>query len=131
MYGISLALPGGWIAAILQGELYGIEPLSRNDGRIYVTCRIANVGDVVQIKGEEIDLGFLRLRPTSSPVVEKNKVSVHGVVEGVGSHRYAYCTTVITEKNKAISFIALFEESAVLYYKGAANQISASVEDLL
>lgn len=129
-YGISLTLPDSWVTTVLLGEIYGIESLSRNDGRIHVNRRVANLEDIIDFNNHEIDLGYHRFRSVSIPCVENNKVFVHGIVEGIGFHSYAYNTTVVTEENNAISFIAMYEESAALYFQKAVKQLAYSVKVL-
>lgn len=129
-YGISLALPKEWIAASTMGELYGMEPLARNDGRIYVTGKVAAIADVIQSHADKLDLGFVKLQPTSIPIIDNNKVSIHGSVQGVGVHKCAYVTTIVTGNNKAITFAALFDEASALLYKSVVNGIADSVKDI-
>lgn len=129
-YGVSLTLPKGWMAATVLGELYGIEPLSRKDGRIYVTGKVAGISEVIRSHSETLDMGVVKLLPTSTPFVDRNQVSIHGSVRGVGTHKHAYVTTVVTENSKAITFAALFDESSALMFRGVVNDIADSVEDI-
>ena len=129
-YGISLELPKGWMAASVMGEVYGIEPLSQNDGRIYVTGKVAGIADVIRSHAETLDMGFIQLLPTSTPFVDNNQVSIHGSVQGVGVYKHAYVTTTVTKNNKAITFAALFDESSALMYRGVVNEVADSVKDI-
>jgi hypothetical protein len=129
-YGISLMLPNGWAAASILGELYGIEPLSRQSGRIYVTGRAASVAEVIRSHSVELDMGFVRILPASTPFVDKSQVSIHGLAQGVGPHQYAYVTTAITTKNNAITFAALFDESAALEFNTVVSELADSVKDI-
>jgi hypothetical protein len=129
-YGVSLTLPKGWMAASVLGELYGIEPRSRSDGRIYVTGKVAGIADVIRSHAETLDLGFVKLLPTSTPFVDHNQVSIHGSVQGVGVHKHAYVATAVTKNNKAITFAALFDESSALMFRSVVSEIADSVEDI-
>ena len=128
-YGISLALPKGWVAASVLGELYGIEPLNRKDGRIYVTGKVAGIADVIRSHAEIQDMGFIKLVPASTPFVDFNQVSVHASVQGVGQYKHAYVTTVVTDNNKAITFTAMFDESSSLMFRSVVLEIADSVKD--
>jgi hypothetical protein len=129
-YGVSLMLPDGWMAATILGEVYGIEPLERNDGLIYVTGREASVAEVIESYTYALDIGFVRLLPASKPFVDGNTVSIHCSAQGVGLHDHAYVTTATTPGNKAITFTALFDEAAALLYRGVASELADSVQDL-
>lgn len=129
-YGISLALPRGWVAAIQLGEIYGIEPVSRSDGRIYVMGQVADIADVIRKNSNELELGFVTLFPVSTPFVDKNQVSIHASVQGTSPHKYAYVTTTVTPENKAITLAALFDEPAALLFKAAVGDLSDSIKDL-
>lgn len=129
-YGISLNLPAGWVAASVLGELYGIEPQSRKDGRIYVTGKIAGMAEVIRSLSDTLDMGVVKLVPVSTPFVDHNQVSIHASVQGVGAHKHAYVTTVVTENRKAITFAALFDESSALMYRGVVSDIADSVKDI-
>ncbi|KPJ95510.1 MAG: hypothetical protein AMJ53_02595 [Gammaproteobacteria bacterium SG8_11] len=130
-YGISLVLPSGWMAATVLGELYGIEPLARKDGRIYVQSDIADVAEVIRSHAEGLDFGVVKLLPTSTPFVDKNQVSIHASVQGVGPHKLAYVSTVVTANRNAITFAAFFEEPAALFFKAVVSELADSVTDLI
>ncbi|WP_455205386.1 hypothetical protein [Kaarinaea lacus] len=130
-YGVSMLLPSGWIAASVLGEVYGIESMLQKNGRVYVSGQNASIADIRKSHADTIDLGFMQLLPTSAPVIEGNTVSMHCKVEGVGTHKIAYVTTVVTTNNNAITFVALFEESVAAFFKDFVNKIAASVEDLV
>jgi hypothetical protein len=112
------------------GEVYGIEPLSRNDGRIYVTSQIARVTDVIRSLSKPLDFGVLALVPTSIPFVDSNQVSVHASVQGMGMHTSGFVTTKITANNKAVTFAALFDEPAEDFFRGVVADIAGSVRDI-
>lgn len=130
-YGVSLKLPDGWMAATLLGEVYGIEPLLRNDGLICVSGQVAGMSDIVASYNGTMDMGFIRLLPVSMPFVDGNTVSMHCRVQGVGLHEHAYVTTAITPSEKAITFAALFDEPAALLFRGVACELADSVRDLV
>lgn len=127
---ISLVLPSGWVAASVLGDLYGIESLSRNDGRIYITCQVASVTDIIHTHSEALNMGYIRLLPASTPCVDKNQVSILASVQGVGPHKHAYVTTTITKNQNAITLAALFDESAALFYRGVVSELADSVKDI-
>jgi hypothetical protein len=129
-YGVSLKLPDGWMAATLLGEVYGIEPLLRNDGLIYVSGQVAGLADIVASYASPLDMGFVRLLPESTPFVDGNTVSMHCSVQGVGLHEYGYVTTAVTPGQKAITFAALFDEPAALLFRGVTCELADSVTDL-
>ena len=129
-YGVSLVLPREWIAASVAGELYGIEPLSRKNGRICVLARVAGVRDIIMSYTNVIDMGFVRLIPASTPFVDGDQISVHGLAQVASPHKHAFITTTVTPKNNAITFAALFDESAALLFRGAVNELADSVRDL-
>ncbi|WP_455212429.1 hypothetical protein [Kaarinaea lacus] len=129
-YGISLVLPSGWVAATVLGELYGVEPLSGNDGRIYVRGEVAGVAEVIRSHAEILDFGAVKLLPTSSPFVDKNQVSIHALVQSTGPHKLAYVSTVVTENRNAITFAAFFAESAAVMFKAVVSALTDSVTDL-
>ena len=129
-HGISFMLPSGCVAASVLGEVYGIESISQDGGRIYVTGQVASLADVIRSHAEPLDFKYLRLIPTSAPFVDGNQVSIHSSVQGVGSFKNAYVTTVITTENKAITFAALFDDSAALLFRGIVVEISDSVGDI-
>jgi hypothetical protein len=129
-YGVSLTLPDGWMAATLLGEVYGIEPLLRNDGLIYVSGQVAGVADIVASCAGPMDMGFVRLLPVSTPFVDGNTVSVHCDVQGISLHEHAYVTTAVTPGQKAITFAAMFDEPAALLFRGVACELADSVIDL-
>jgi hypothetical protein len=129
-YGVSLKLPNDWMAATILGEVYGIEPLSRSDGLIYVTGRVASIAEILNLYANELDMGFIQLAPVSTPFVDGNTVSIHCSVQGIGVHNHAYVTTVTTPRQNAITFAALFDEAAAFLFRGVASELADSVEDL-
>ena len=129
-YGVSMVLPRGWIAASVLGEVYAIESMLQKNGRVYVSGQNASIADVRQSHADTIDLGYMQLLPTSAPLIEGNKASMHCKVEGVGSHEVAYVTTIVTANNNAITFVALYDEPVAVFFKDFINKIAASVKDL-
>ena len=129
-YGISFTLPSGWIAASVLGEIYGIESIARNAGRIYITGQVASIADIIKSYAEPLDFEFVRLLPTTPPFVDRNQVSIHSSVQGVGPYTNAYATTAVTANNNAITLAALYEESSALLFRGAVSEIADSVTDI-
>lgn len=129
-YGVSLTLPAGWLAGLITNEVYGIESLSPLKGRICVVGRTYNFRELMLSHDKSLDVGYIKLHVSSTPLVNANKVSLYASVQGACSYERALVVSVITPKNNAITFVALFDEAAALLIGETANELAESVRDL-
>lgn len=111
-YGISVCIPDGWIASIEQDELFGLEPLTTRNHRIYV-ARVKNdtVGENLAVLGP-IDLHPIKLIPISESYLNKYFMSAnyYKVVHSP-LFRQAYGASVVTAKDERILFAAVSESN--------------------